>query len=174
MRRHFSELTATYNEPKLYYSGWSGNGPYSIRLRLTSYRVASQTAKTEVITAIPQIYGNTAGYGVTSILEGANELAKIQIEGHMDTPTVQDSNPLRSSVLLESYPVSYADVISAAIEGRTGTGAGAAVHPDYFLDPFGRKFTAPRIVAFNAQHVQGVPYRQPFSMTLQLTAGSYS
>jgi hypothetical protein len=174
MWRHFTTTTPVYNSPTLYYSAVGTSGPFSIRLRPTTYRVASGAARLEITTAIPQIYGNTASYGTSHIIEGASELPKLQLEGHIDTPTTPGSNPLASSVLLGGQPSSYGDVISAALEGRAGSVPGAAVNPDYFLDPFGRKFSSPRITAFTAQYIQGVPYRQNFSMTLQLTRGSNS
>jgi hypothetical protein len=174
MWRHFTHLTSTYNSPKLHYSLLGNSGPFSIKLLLTTYKVASETAHLEVINAIPQIYGNTAGYGNSAVLQGASELPKIQIEGYMDTPTVAHSSPLQSAITLDGSPVSYGDLISVALEGRAGTTEGPAVHPDYFLDPFGRQFDSPRIIAFTAQYIQGVPYRQNFTMTLQLTKWSLS
>lgn len=184
MWRHFTSTTPIYSRPTLYYSGI---GPYSIRLRLTAYRIGTEVAKVANITSLPATYGNTPAYGTNFLIEGTSELPKIQIDGHIDTPftAAHEYVPLttpitkvgvkvQSSITLDGQRATYGDVIATAMEGRINPAYPTAVDPDYFLDPYGRVFSAPRIVAFTASYVPGVPYREQFQMTLQLTKGSSS
>lgn len=193
MWRHFTTTTPIYNQACLYYTSIGGYGPYNIRLRISSYRIASQTAKLKNVTAIPAYPSfsapgfNRSLYGSNFLVEQPSELPKLVLQGHMDTPMIQASEyvPLatpntkvgvkvQSTVLLAGQPVSYGDLITIATEGRAGATKAAAVDPDYFIDAFGRQFNKPRIVEFSASYLQGVPFRQNFNITLQLTRGSSS
>lgn len=180
MWRHFTTTTPVFNKASLYYSSIGGYGPYSILLRVTTYRIASETAKLQNVTALPAYPSfsapgfNTSLYGSNLLIEGVTELPKLQLQGHMDTPMTQVGTKVQSTVTLAGQPVSYGDVITTAVEGRAGNEKGAVVNPDYFLDAFGRVFSKPRITEFTATYIQGVPFRQNFTLTLQLTRGSNS
>lgn len=149
----------------------------TIPMLITSYIPRSKKPKVNTITTLPMVdvFSGTA-FGGNAVAEGPQELAKITVEGTMDTPTVSSGGWQVPAIMDgggERY--TYAEIILACIEGRYQ----ASTHPlssdGYwyvkteplsFTDPYGRVFNSPRIFDFSASYVEAVPGRNSFSMTL--------
>lgn len=122
---------------------------------------------TEVSTIPMEDVAGERDTSVQALFWGTPDLLQIQISGFLLTPTTNG----RWSI--PEYPddnVSYAEIISAYIEGRLNLSAGGMWRrrdPDYYISPQGHRYNNPIISIWEPQYT-AVRTKQQFTMTLLL------
>lgn len=157
-------------------AGITGTPGYFIPVHITSYTGVSKAPKLGVQNVIPITMPDNTSYGGSFVSEGGQELAKLSIDGYIDTPTTNISGAQLSSVTVDGLRTTYAELIAMYIEGRaqsprdanTGTilWGWKRLDPLWFRDPFNRVYSDPRIIDFTAGYVEAVPGRTIFTMKL--------
>lgn len=181
MFAEFTKLVSpTYNSPQLVYPAIGANPALTIPLHITDYKVSTRNAKMNPITGLPLLHplSNNAVRGV-QIGAGTMELPKIVLAGHIDTPSetigVYRLPSFKWRGQVQVLRITYGDFIAMCMEGRANqfdTAIFSIIDPTHFRDPFGRMYYLPRVTSFTGSYLEGVPCRQNFQMTLNLTAGS--
>lgn len=165
-------MTATLVFPRD--SSWTTPGQtgdtLSIPLIVTTYATRNTKPKVNVVTSLPmmEIYSQTS-WGGTAVASGPRELAKVTVEGTIDTPTVAVDQWVLPNLLDQNgHRYTYAELIQACFEGRYSEAFGwwRKVEPLSFTDPYGRVFEHVRLFDFQAGLVEAIPGRNTFSMVL--------
>lgn len=107
-----------------------------------------------------------------AVFWGAPDLLQITVSGWIITPIASGAfTPVDAAgSLLNLGNISYAELISAYIEGRmnqTIKGASQRKDPTYYISPQGHKYNNPIIAVWDPQYSPTMR-KQPFSMTLYL------
>lgn len=131
---------------------------------------------TEISTVTMLDHQTQRDTGVNVLFWGAPEPLTLTLGGWLLTPVV----PVTSGGLtighkwsIPEYPtqnISYAELISAYIEGRLNLSAGGAWQrrdPDYYISPYGHQFTNPIITTWEPSYQPNMA-KQAFNMTLLL------
>lgn len=168
----FYTATSTYDQPVLVYPTVSGltisgilPANITIPLELTTYSVPSRKLSTVLLAGMPHTLENYS-IGGNAVAVGGTELAKITIDGHIDTPTQISGTLALPYIQLDGIRYTYADIIAGFIDGRLTNWT--PQRPSYFRDPYGRRYDNPQVLDFSASYVEAVPGRTNFSMVLVL------
>lgn len=176
--------TATYDAPALAYPQISGitvpanlppdvaNANIVIPLLITTYSGPTRAPSVNQVPLLPLIDPKSnLAYGGNTLSLGVNQLAKIKMEGTIDTPGVETTvagEPRKlniSSITAGTTKLTYGDLIALCLEGRVSA-TYSRYDPIWFRDPFGRYYNNPRILDYQANYVEAVPNRTTFSITL--------
>lgn len=137
-----------------------------IPLRLKSYTPPSVKMAVDTYGSVPEAQlPNKAAY------EGIVELPKATMEGEIETPCVALGQNFVPDVIVDDIRYTWGGLIALLFEQEKLDGSGFytdRVDPLWFRDPFGRIYTNPQIIAFEAAFVEQVPGRNTFSMTLKV------
>lgn len=154
--------------------------PYTVvQMTITNHTMPSRKAKVNTLSTIPLInVQNNTTWGGHAVSVGGKEFPKVQIEGHIDTPTDSDHLPL-VTVQATGQRMTYGELILAYTEGRVEA-VPLDLGPDWqgmiwrrtdpiwYRDAYGRVFSNPKIIDFTANYVEAVPGRTTFSLQLVL------
>lgn len=122
---------------------------------------------TEVSTIPMKDVAGETDTSTQALFWGTPDLLQIQISGFLITPTV---NKQWSITEFAGENVSYAEIISAYIEGRLNLSSGGMWQrrdPDYYISPGGQRYNNPIISIWEPSYTPN-RRKQQFSMTLLL------
>lgn len=166
----------------------TANTNWVIPLHINAHSSPSRKPKTGDLAMMPLLnVSNGTTWGGHAAGVGPQELPKVSIEGFIETPTTSFTNKSgiadgRLPALIVSATtqrLTYAELISACLEGRAGASTlhlgddwsgviWSRVDPLWYRDPFGRVYTYPKILDFSASFVEAAPGRTTFTMQLVL------
>lgn len=182
---HTSE-TGVYNQPQLVYPAppsvtinGSSVSTITIPLLLTTFSGSSRKPTVAQQSFIPIIVNGGLAYGGNALSLGPSELPKIQLEGTIDTPMVDESAGgavprtdkffIPNVLVFGYFRYTYGQLIAMFLEGRGAySTTWGRVDPTSFRDPYGRVYANPRVLDFTASYVEGVPGRNSFTMQLKV------
>lgn len=112
--------------------------------------------------------------GTQAIFEGSPEILTVTLSGWVSTPiaggvfTPKDKD---GNIWTAAAGLTYAEIVSAMLEGQLDQTIGKAYRrkdPDYFISPYGHKYTKPIISVWEAEGVASYAKKQAFNATLLL------
>lgn len=172
----YQDFTSTpiFNKPMLRYPPTGSLAALQIPLHITEYKTPLREMKVNTINTLPRIGGGNVGYKSSLLQFGGMELPVITLQGWIQTPCTADGNNFNIPALTYieggvTTNVTYVERMVAYMEGRAvNTTPWTKTDPDWFLDPYGRVYTSPRVIALTGTFIEGVPGRTNFSLTLQV------
>lgn len=162
--------TSFYNDPILQFPGSSSivlqgvaqTGTFTVPLTLVAYSPAMPTFTHGQATMIPIDGGIGAGVALTPSIG----LTQVRMEGFIDTPMAESADLYLSSLTLDGFRQTYADIVAAYWEGRMA--GWQRIQPTLFRDPYGRQFDNPVIMDFQASYIEAAPQRTNFTLVLKV------
>lgn len=103
---------------------------------------------------------------------GSSDLLQIAISGFVLTPTYPKSHASYPQFNTPFGNISYAEVISNFLAGEYSTTSAGALQrydPDYYITPYGHRYTKPIVAIWECQHTV-YQAKQTFNATLYLEA----
>lgn len=144
-----------------------------VPLYIKEHPIPSRRPKITELASVSDI-DSASGFEVSQnyLFRGAPDALQVTISGWTITPMVNsrwDPKDINGNSL-NIGDVSYPEIISAYIEGRmnkTLTGGWQRKDPDYYVTPYGQKYTKPIVNSFDPSFTTN-PRKHSFSMSLIL------